>query len=245
MSQSYRTRLYEAYRSSMALPRPEELRAHLESRRPYMTKLIDAYVPPRKSIRVLELGCGYGSVLYHLQESGYAHLDGVDGSPQQVAAARALGLHCVRLRGVSEALQEAGDGSYDVVIAFDVLEHFTREELMTLMDEIHRVLAPGGRLIAHVPNAGGIFGGVVFHGDLTHETCFTSQSIRQLLALTGFGNIRIAEDVPVAHGLKSAVRRGLWAVFRSIFRLIYAAETGDPGREIILSQNLLVVSDRP
>jgi SAM-dependent methyltransferase len=44
------------------------------------------------------------------------------------------------------------DGSFDTVVLLDVLEHVAGER--ETLDEIYRILAPGGRLILTVPHAG-------------------------------------------------------------------------------------------
>ena len=64
-----------------------------------------------------------------------------------------------------------GDGSFDVVFADQVLEHI--QNLTGLMGEIHRVLRPGGLLVAHVP----YFRSAWAHIDPTHVRCFTASSL--------------------------------------------------------------------
>jgi hypothetical protein len=73
---------------------------------------------------------------------------------------------------------------------------------------------------------------------------FTREGLRQLTCACGFSSIEVSEDIPVVHGFKSLVRRILWTVLRSIFRLAYMAETGDPGAGLILTQNLLAVAKK-
>lgn len=80
-------------------------------------------------------------------------------------------------------------------------------------------------------------------GDLTHTNAFTAQSIRQLMRACGFSEPCCYEDAPVAHGLKSLVRRILWRALTLPFRLLATAETGEWRH--ILSQNMLVVAERP
>jgi 2-polyprenyl-3-methyl-5-hydroxy-6-metoxy-1,4-benzoquinol methylase len=201
-------------------------------------------MPEDRNTRVLDLGCGYGALLYFLKNMGYQNLKGVDGSPEQVSLAGQLGLEIVQEGDVLDLLRKSDKGSYDVVVAFDVLEHFTKEELLGICDELYRVLSDNGRLILHVPNGEAIFSGSVFFGDLTHETAFTRNSLRQLMNCSGFKKVQFAEDVPVMHGIKSAARHVIWKVVRSIFRLIYVAETGDIGGDLVLTQNLLAVVEK-
>lgn len=131
--------------------------------------------------------------------------------------------------------------SLDAVIAFDVLEHFNRDELIGLVDEIYRVVKPNGRVIIHVPNAGSPFFGMVFYGDLTHETAFTRASLSQLFLSSGFLRIACFEDRPILKSVKGVVRWLIWVSFRQVLRLYLAAETGDT-RDGIFSQNMLAVA---
>ena len=126
----------------------------------------------------------------------------------------------------------------DPVLFGDVLEHLERQELFDLLDEVHRVLRPGGLCLIHVPNGEGIFGMEIRFGDLTHVQAFTQNSARQLLSATGFSQIRCYEERPVVHGIISLVRGVLWALGTLPFRLLLAAETGST--KAILSENLLI-----
>jgi hypothetical protein len=75
---------------------------------------------------------------------------------------------------------------------------------------------------------------------LTHETAFTSQSIRQMLRVCGFESIEVFEERPIVHGLKSLVRLWLWRLLTLRERLLLLAETGSAAG--VLSQNMLVVA---
>jgi SAM-dependent methyltransferase len=173
---------------------------------------------------------------------GYRNLRGVDGSAEQVAAARRLSIDGVEEGDVMETLVALPEGSLDCVIAFDLIEHFTKDELIALVDEVCRVLKPGGRWIIHTPNAESPLGNRMLFWDFTHELAFTRTSLAQLLLSSGFSAASCFEDQPVPHGLKSASRWLLWRFFRSLLRLYLAVETGDTGRHAIFSQNFLAMA---
>jgi SAM-dependent methyltransferase len=240
----YRSRLYQHYLSTHDRPNLGQIQQDLKHRAPYLKQLIRRWIPEDRFIRILDLGCGYGALLYFLKESGYCYLSGVDRSPEQVMVARQLEIDAVQEGDVLDFLRKKEDHSYDVVIAFDILEHFTKQEIFIIVDEIYRVMQSKGKLILHVPNGEGIFSGRIYFGDLTHQTAFTCQSIHQLMSAVGFTRIDFVEDTPVVHGVKSGTRYVLWKVFRSLFRLIYMAETGDTGRGLILTQNLIAVVEK-
>jgi len=240
--EGYRDRIYGHYTSARLAPIGVATPSLLSSRAPYLRRVVRWHFPEDRSISVLDLGCGHGAVLYFAHEAGYRDVNGVDRSGEQVAAARALGIEGVTEGDLMEAIAVLPDGSRDVVVAFDLIEHFRREELLPLVDQVRRVLKPGGRLIIHTPNAESPFFGRIRYGDLTHELAFTRSSLSQLLLASGFRQMTFHEDEPVIHGLKSAARLVIWKFFRAAFRLFLAAETGDHLERPILSQNFLVVA---
>ena len=241
---TYRTRIYSHYVQSRTQSLAPDTLAGLTPRAPYLRRLVRAHFPPDRQAAVLDLGCGHGALLHFAREAGYTVLRGVDGSSQQLEAARRLGIVEVEEGDLSDSLAEQADASLDVVVAFDAIEHFTRDELLPFVDQVHRVLKPGGRWIIHVPNGESPFGGRMRYGDLTHEIAFTRTSLAQLLLSSGFADLRCFEDTPVVQGAKSAVRWLLWKSFRGLLRLYIAAETGNASNEHIFSQNLLAVATK-
>lgn len=101
----------------------------------------------RPGDRVLEVGCGGGHVLEHFAE---ARRTGVDLSRDMLARSRSrLGRTVSLARGAAEALPFP-DGSYDVVLCTEVLEH-TREPA-AVSAELMRVVRVGGRVVVSIPN---------------------------------------------------------------------------------------------
>lgn len=238
----FKTRLYNLYLTTQSNFDINQVRQDLKHRAPYLKSIIRYWIPSNRDIAVLDLACGYGALLYFLSEEGYKNLNGVDISKEQITIAKQLGLKFVSAEDILNVLKKTKNESLDVVIAFDVLEHLSKQEILLVVDEVHRVLKSKGTFIVHVPNGEAIFSGAVFWGDLSHETSFTRRSITQLMMLAGFKTVSFHEDIPVVHGIKSALRSFIWQLVRYIFRFIYMAETGDIGKELILTQNLLSVA---
>lgn len=241
VQEDFKTRLYEAYASDHEGVSAAQLPAAFQGRAPYLKALFRRWVPADRSTRIFDLGCGNGALLYFLKELGYTNLFGVDVSPEQVALARHLGLNTVVQGDLRLTLERSPEGSADVLFAFDVLEHFTRPDLLEIGDRMARVLAPGGRLILHVPNGAGIFCGFIRYGDLTHELAFTYQSLRQFGNACGLRLEAVAEDTPVPHGLVSTARWLLWKIGTLPVRLLFLAESPMPMSQIVLSQNIQAV----
>ncbi|HEX6979640.1 MAG TPA: class I SAM-dependent methyltransferase [Alphaproteobacteria bacterium] len=236
----YRARIYGHYVDAATERLAPDSLAELAPRLHHLKRLVARHFPADRAAAIFELGCGHGALLHVARTAGYTNIVGVDASPSQVAAAERLGIAGVRQGDLFEAIRALPDSSQDAVIAYDVLEHLDRDELIDVTDEVKRVLKPGGRWILHVPNGASPFVGVTLYGDLTHEVAFTCESLTQLALASGFRSISFYEDEPVAHGLRSTVRLVLWKVIRAILRFYLAVETGVT--QPVLTQNMLAVA---
>jgi SAM-dependent methyltransferase len=239
----FRARIYGQYVHARETSLAPDTVAGLSSRAPYLQRAIRRHFPANRDARILDLGCGHGSLVHFARQAGYRQAEGVDRSPEQVAEARRLGIEGVREGDLMETLASLPEGSVDVIIAFDVIEHFTREELLPFIDAVHRALAPDGRWLIHTPNADSPFFGRIRYGDITHEQAFTVTSLNQLLRASGFGAVQCFEDAPVVHGAASAARWAVWKVVRGMLRVYLMAETGSSGSGV-LSQNMLAVATK-
>jgi SAM-dependent methyltransferase len=97
--------------------------------------------------RVLDLGCGEGQVSRLVASRGAQRVVGVDASAAQVAEARRRAGGVAYARASATALPLAA-GSFDAVVACLVLEHL--DDLDGALDEVARVLRPGGRFVIFV-----------------------------------------------------------------------------------------------
>ncbi|MBT3359911.1 MAG: class I SAM-dependent methyltransferase [Rhodospirillales bacterium] len=137
---------------------------------------------------IVELGCGTGLVLAYLNAKNVADITGVDHDPALADVVPEQVRASFRVTGIDDFLNAAitaGD-TYDRVIAFDVLEHFSPEQGHELLVRIAKILKPDGRIHLKVPNAGSPWGQQFQYGDLTHQTAFTPGSLRQLAISAGY-----------------------------------------------------------
>jgi SAM-dependent methyltransferase len=72
------------------------------------------------------------------------------------------------------------DSEFDLVVCEHVIEHL--REVISVMEELHRVTAPGGRVIVRVPH----FSSLNFNTDPTHIHAFSSCSFDYLCVGTPF-----------------------------------------------------------
>jgi len=242
---NYRQKIYKYYSSNRIGSLAPDTIEGFKLRHPYFKKLIRQHFPGDRQSRILELGCGHGAFLHSIHNEGYVNANGVDGSEEQVKEAERLGIAGVSKGDLVEYLGDIEDGSLDLVIAIDVLEHFTKDELSDLVDELYRVLKEGGKVICHQPNGEGPFGNFMREWDFTHETGFTRQSIAQLLLSRNFRKVVSYEDKPVVHGFKSLGRYLLWEYFlRQVYRFARVVETGSCDADAIFTLNFLTVADK-
>src|SRR5262249_31660385 len=85
----------------------------------------------------------------------------------------------------------AAGRQFDVIVAFDVFEHWPADELLANLRLARTLLTRDGLLLARFPNGQSPFGRVYQHGDLTHVTALSSSSVTQLAQMTGFAVERV------------------------------------------------------
>jgi SAM-dependent methyltransferase len=101
--------------------------------------------------RVLDVACGEGYGTAALARVA-ASAVGLDVSPQAIAHARDAyaGIANVSFVEASCTRLPLPDASFDTVVSFETLEHVLEQE--AFLDEVARVLAPGGVLVLSCPN---------------------------------------------------------------------------------------------
>lgn len=113
-------------------------------------KYADVALEKCQGKRVLELGCGPGSLAFRLSEHG-ADAVGIDISPiaiqQAQDTASERGLSCTFTEMNAEALTFE-DNTFDIICGSGILHHLDLENVYT---ELSRVLKPGGRAVFFEP----------------------------------------------------------------------------------------------
>ncbi len=100
--------------------------------------------------RVLDLGCGTGYGSAEISKSA-ASVTGLDISADAIAYVKQTYTQSkMRFMLGSAAAIPVRNASFDLVVAFEVIEHI--EEWRKLLEEARRVLAPGGQLVVSTPN---------------------------------------------------------------------------------------------
>lgn len=104
---------------------------------------------PQVGERVLDLGCGDGSLTQQLVAAG-CRVVGVDASPEMVAAARARGLDARETNGAELEF----DGAFDAVFSNAALHWM--QDYRGVLRGVFAALRPGGRFVAEFGGAGNV-----------------------------------------------------------------------------------------
>lgn len=140
-----------------------------------MRRLVDPQRPYRWNLRrlepgfVLDIGCGIGRNLAHLDGNGV----GVDHNADCVAACRADGLTAY-VTDEFETSPDAVLGKYDSLLLAHVLEHMTSKEADALVKRYVPYLRRGGKIIVITPQERGQA------SDSTHVMLVDEPVIRRL-----------------------------------------------------------------
>jgi SAM-dependent methyltransferase len=146
--------------------------------------------------RVLEIGCGAGFFLKAAERNGWDTW-GIELSEAGSTFARErLGLRVRR-----EQAEQAGfdDGSFDIVVMFDVIEHLL--EPIAILRTAHRVLRPGGAILISTPNLNALSRTALGDGWAVlspgeHLYYFTEATLTRGLESAGFGGVRFIRENP-------------------------------------------------
>lgn len=190
---------------------------------------------------VLEIGFGNGGFLAWARGQG-AEVTGLEINPDMLAAAARVG-YPARKAELSALVAEGRH--YDLIVAFDVLEHWSPEELIENFRAIAALLNPGAHFLARFPNGHSPFGRVYQYGDFTHRSVLSRYRIEYLAATSGLEIVRIADACRLSSKpgpLRTLRHRWLALQRRRIERRI-ARLYGTP--RLPLGPNLVAVLRRP
>lgn len=199
------------------------------------------FFPNNKSKKILDIGCGNGDLIYWIQSLGFKEAYGIDISDDQVSLANRLGIPHILQTDLFIFLKER-ENFYDVVVARDILEHLSKNEVINALDLVFNALRSDGTLIIQTLNAENIFWGRLRHADFTHEVAFTKESLRQVLIATGFNDINIYPQKPMIHGFISFIRYICLGFVVLFFKFYLSLETGSS--KGIFTQNIIAVAKK-
>lgn len=183
--------------------------------RAFEVELGAAGIDLSRRLSILEIGFGAGTFAGWARDRGYAYA-GVELDPALVARARRAGFEAM---GADRPLAQLAPACrFDLVVAFDVLEHMRLDEIQGLLDAVYDRLKADGRLVARFPSGDSPFAGSIQNGDITHRISIGSGMVEQLALQAGYAVIQIrAPRLPVfGVGVVRGLRRGLLSAARLV-----------------------------
>lgn len=195
-------------------------------------------VHPRPTLRVLDVGFGNGALLGWYRSHG-VRSHGVELNPRMVRRAED---HGYMAAADFETLRNKTEGQrYDVITAFDVLEHIDRASLVRFLTELKPFCNPDTVLLFRFPNGDNPFSLPLQNGDVTHVTAIGQSMMRQIAALAGFDIVSLRS--PTQAKLTFGLRR-LLVMFGLPLRLVIGIAIRHlfmAGMQVEFSANLVSV----
>jgi SAM-dependent methyltransferase len=145
--------------------------------------------------RVLDLGSGRGTFLELMREQGVGAY-GVDLDARMIAIARAKGLDVIEADAVQH-LRDLPDASVDGLYARHLAEHVLPGELVAILRECRRVLAPGSPVVFVTPNPATLtVGAHTFWLDPGHLRPIPAELFRFYLEVEGYREVELVTFEP-------------------------------------------------
>ena len=140
----------------------------IKERQKKYLKFINPLKILKDEVKALDIGCGRGEWISLLNENGF-NARGIDVNESMVKVASQKGLNAAVNDALCE-LKSLEENSLDIITAFQVVEHIKFDDVLELIKEAKRVLAPCGILILETPNPENIMVGTQwFYLDATHK----------------------------------------------------------------------------
>ncbi len=131
-------------RSVLALPQAYQFFFNIIGGPSRSRILVNEYIRPAVGDRILEIGCGPGTIVPYLPQVDYL---GFDLSPDYIAQAQRrfpqAKFVCERVSGYTLPEQ----ASFDIVLALGIVHHLDDAEAEQLFEIAHSALKPGGKLV--------------------------------------------------------------------------------------------------
>ncbi len=236
----YRDTFYKRYFSSqVGKADPAAFKAVFEEQKWFFSHEILPHFSKDKTIKILDIGCGNGSLLAAAKEKGYTNVTGIDISPEQVEIANKLGVAEVRQGNLNDLIN-VGTETFDLVSGMDIIEHFSKDELTDLVINLKKILNPGGMLIFRTPNMDAPMTSVFSYGDFTHECLLNKSSALQLMKSCGYNKAEVsASMLKVKNPLKELLRKLLWSsVVLNLKITLFAS--GRTWHQVVFTPNIII-----
>ncbi|AKB75705.1 Methyltransferase type 12 [Methanosarcina lacustris Z-7289] len=188
-------------------------------------RLLTPHLETRKFQKIVEVGCGPGIFLRHLQKRGFVDVTGVDLSERYLEICKDQSLNVIKADAL-EWLASQSSSSIDVIIAIDFIEHLNKESFVFFLDLVYKVLTPNGIFIFRGPCGDSPFSGLNYSNDITHETLFTTTALNALIKMCKMEVIQFKDEYPLNISKNRWCRVPMGRFVRTMIRTIIFWSTG-------------------
>lgn len=201
-------------------------------------------LPTDKNAPILDVGCGAGHFLHFLELEGYGNGEGIELSSQQADLARKMVKLTVHDGDVAEFLDSRDEG-YAMICMNDVLEHIPKDQIIEFLETLRQGLKDDGVIAINVPQAAGLTTSFSRYIDFTHQQVFTEMSLRQVLMMAGFKDVRFVQEYwPIKWTPKHLAYRLVRWIWHKILRLIYFIEMPGEKHPSFMQTRLMAVAKK-
>lgn len=156
---------------------------------------------------VLDIGCGFGTLLYIMKKEKKANVFGVELGNLDIKAAKEFyGLDVFRGSLETFAAKEENWGKFNIVIMHHTLEHLP--EPVASLEQIKKLLKPEGILYIGVPNLMNIKKRPEIFFQRAHPFSYSPHSLKLMLAKAGFEIIKFNKNAGYPGGMEMAAKIG-------------------------------------
>jgi 2-polyprenyl-3-methyl-5-hydroxy-6-metoxy-1,4-benzoquinol methylase len=176
--------------------------------------------------RLLDVGSGRGFFLMHARNAGY-QVEGIEIADRAAEYARTNFHLTIRVSSLEQL--PAGDGGYDIVTLWHVLEHF--DDPYAALRMVRSILKKDGMCVAEVPNLHSLkfqLAASKWEGGnhpRYHRTFFTAETLRRAFENAGFSScqrLRLSYRIPGRNFLYESAKAALNVVGRDAFLVMCA-----------------------
>jgi 2-polyprenyl-3-methyl-5-hydroxy-6-metoxy-1,4-benzoquinol methylase len=188
----------------------------------YESELKSFKINKKSNLNVLEIGYGNGSFLEYAKSKGW-NITGVELNNELYESAKAKGFNVF----LYEDLHKLNQEEYDLIIAFDVIEHIHKKNLVDFFKKIRNCLKKGGYFISRYPNGDSPFGLYYFNGDITHHSFIGENFFKYLLQESNLKFLTLRPPAePIYNGsiivlIHRIITKPIKFVLNLFFRLVF------------------------
>jgi 2-polyprenyl-3-methyl-5-hydroxy-6-metoxy-1,4-benzoquinol methylase len=175
----------------------------------------------QRDMRILDIGCSFGSLIYNLYVLGYRNVYGIDINQEMIKHGQNQyeEIAC-KIQTYDGGKLPFEDEFFDVILMFDVIEHIADIDRF-IKEEVYRVLKKDGVFIFQTPNKlVNVLWEIIDKRSFTiwrkdNPALQTCQHLKKLLNTSGFKRVKIEKyNIYTEHNIAKVRRRlGVLGVF--------------------------------